>query len=48
VLSDTRHNRELLRAHGDDLVQRFPVPGRRAVELLAAGMPPGGNAIVLL
>jgi transcriptional regulator with XRE-family HTH domain len=48
VLSDTRHNRELLRAHGDDLVERFPVPGRGAVELLAAGMLPGGNAIVLL
>ncbi len=48
LLSDTRHNRELLRAHGDELVERFPVPGRRAVELLAAGVSPGGNAIVLL
>ncbi len=48
VLADTRHNRELLRAHADDLVQRFPVPGRRAMELVAAGVPPTGNAIVLL
>lgn len=36
------------RAHGDDLAQRFPVVGRRAMELLAAGVNPGGNAIVLL
>ncbi len=48
LLSDTRHNRGLLRAHADDLVERFPVPGRRALELLAAGVPPGGNAIVML
>jgi transcriptional regulator with XRE-family HTH domain len=48
VLSDTRHNRDLLRAHGDELVQRFPVPGRRAMELLAAGVDPGGSSIVLL
>jgi transcriptional regulator with XRE-family HTH domain len=27
VLADTRHNRALLQAHGDELVQRFPVPG---------------------
>ncbi len=48
VLADTRHNRALLQAHGDELVQRFPVPGRRAMELLAAGAYPGGSAIVLL
>ncbi len=48
LLSDTRHNRALLRAHEDDLAGRFPVPGRRAVELLAAGVHPGGNAIVLI
>ena len=48
LLSDTLHNRELLRAHGDELVERFPVPGRRAMELLAAGVHPGGNSIVLM
>jgi len=48
VLADTRHNRALLQAHGEELAQRFPVPGRRAMELLAAGAPPGGSAVVLL
>jgi transcriptional regulator with XRE-family HTH domain len=48
VLSDTRHNRGLLRVHDGDLSGRFPVPGRRAVELLTAGVHPGGNAIVLI
>ena len=48
VLADTRHNRALLHAHGDELAQRFPVSGRRALELLAAGAHPGGNAVALL
>lgn len=48
VLADTRHNRTLLHAHGDELAQRFPVSGRRAMELLAAGAHPGGSAIALL
>lgn len=48
MLANTRHNRTLLQAHGEELAQRFPVPGRRAMELLAAGLHPGGNAVVLL
>jgi hypothetical protein len=28
--------------------ERFPIPGRRALEFLRAGVDPGGNAIILL
>ena len=48
VVLDSRCNREVVRAHGDILAGRFPVPGRRALELLAAGVDPGGNALLLL
>lgn len=48
VLPDTRHNRALLRGHGAELVQTFPIPGRRAMELLAAGAHPGGSSVVML
>jgi transcriptional regulator with XRE-family HTH domain len=48
VLANPRHNRALVQAHRDELVERFPVPGRRALELLAAGLHPGGNAVVLM
>lgn len=48
LLGDSRHNRSLLREHGNALAARFPVPGRRALELLAAGVDPGGSAIILL
>jgi transcriptional regulator with XRE-family HTH domain len=47
VLADTRHNRALVRANAG-LRDRFPVPGRRALELLAVGARPEGSAIVLL
>jgi transcriptional regulator with XRE-family HTH domain len=48
LLLDGRSNRALLREHGDLLQERFPVPGKRALELLGAGRSPGGNALVLL
>jgi transcriptional regulator with XRE-family HTH domain len=48
VLSDTRHNRHLVRAHADSLVTQFPVPGTRSLERLGAGADPGGNSIILL
>ena len=48
LLSDTRHNRAFLHGPGESLRRTFPLPGRRALELLAAGADPGGNAIVLL
>lgn len=48
LVGDTRANRDALRAYGGPIVARFPVPGRRALELLAAGVDPGGNALVVL
>jgi transcriptional regulator with XRE-family HTH domain len=48
LLADTRGNRAFLRAHGDVLRVRFPVPGRTAMAALEAGQDPGGNAIILL
>ena len=48
LLSATRSNRLLLRAHGDALAESFPISGVRALELLRAGVHPGGSAIVLL
>ena len=44
LLLDSRYNRDFVRAHRDVLA----VPGRRALELLRAGVNPGGNAIILL
>jgi transcriptional regulator with XRE-family HTH domain len=48
LLLDSRYNRDFVRANRDAMSERFPVPGRRAVELLRAGVDPGGNAIILL
>lgn len=48
VLLDSRHNRDFVRSNWDVLNERFPVAGRRALELLGAGVDPGGNAIILL
>lgn len=48
LVLDSRSNREVLRAHGNIFAVRFPVPGARAMELLGAGVDPGGNALVLL
>lgn len=48
LLANTRHNRSLLAGPGATLRARFPLEGRRALELLAAGVDPERNAIVLL
>lgn len=48
LLSDSRHNRDFVQVHGPDLRERFPVPGRRALEALAAGENPGPGSIILL
>jgi transcriptional regulator with XRE-family HTH domain len=48
VLLDSRHNRDFVRAHRDALLDRFPIASRRALELLAAGVYPGGNSVILL
>lgn len=48
LVLDSRSNREAIRMHSDWVNQRFPIPGIRALELLAAGLSPGGNALILL
>jgi hypothetical protein len=48
LLSNTRHNREFLRACGPGFLSDFPVNGRDALARLARGEDPGGSAIVLL
>lgn len=48
LVADTRHNHIALRAIGSALDGSFAVPGRRAIEFLAAGVDPGGSSIVIL
>ena len=48
LLTDSRHNRDFVRTHGPTLKARFPVPGRRALEMLAAGQNPGPGSVILL
>lgn len=48
IVPATRHVRAFLAAAGDLLDPVFPIAGRRALELLRAGVDPGGNAIVVL
>lgn len=48
LLLDSRHNRDFVRASREVLAERFPLPGRRALELLGAGVDPGGNSMILL
>ena len=48
LLADTRNNRAFVRAMAATTSDRFPVPGRRALELLGVGVHPGGSSIVLL
>ena len=48
VVSDTRHNRDTIRAADPAIRGSFPVPARRALTALTAGVHPGGSAIVFL
>jgi transcriptional regulator with XRE-family HTH domain len=48
LLADTRHNRAFLRAAGAGFHTTFPVQGTTALQRLAAGGDPGGNAVILL
>ena len=48
LVADTRANRRAVREYADALSARFPIPGVRALELLAAGVDPGGNALIIL
>lgn len=48
VLRDSQANRVFLRAAAVELGPSFPQAGRRALELLRAGLDPGGSAIMLI
>ncbi|HEX5148936.1 MAG TPA: helix-turn-helix transcriptional regulator [Candidatus Limnocylindrales bacterium] len=48
LLLDSRHNRDFVRGNSDVFRERFPQSGRRALELLAVGVNPGANSIILL
>jgi hypothetical protein len=47
LLLDSAHNRRFVRALGS-AAARFQVDGHLALERLAAGVAPGGSAIILL
>ena len=47
VLPGTRRTRDFLAGAQDSLRSTFAVDGRRALELLAAGVDPGGSAIAV-
>ena len=48
VVADTRANRAVVREHAHWVAERFPVPGRRALELLRAAVDPGGDSLILV
>ena len=48
LLPRTRHTRMFLAGAVDLLSPSFPVEGGRALELLAAGVDPGGSALVVI
>jgi transcriptional regulator with XRE-family HTH domain len=48
LLLDSRWNRDFVRAHRASLEEHFPVPGRRALELLRVGAVPGRGSVILL
>ena len=48
LLANTRHNRNLLREHGEALRADFPLAGPTILAALAAGRDPGGSGIVLI
>lgn len=47
LLLDSRHNRDFVRANDEVLAERFPISGRRTLELLGAGVDPGGSSVIL-
>jgi transcriptional regulator with XRE-family HTH domain len=47
LVSDTRHNREVIRLH-PELRERFPIDTRTCLKRLAAGEDPGGDCLVIL
>jgi hypothetical protein len=47
LLADTRHNRLLLKEHGDALRADLSEPGAELLRALADGRKPGGSGVVL-
>jgi hypothetical protein len=45
---NTQGNRAAIRALGPAIHRSFPIPGKRALELLGAGADPGGSALIVL
>lgn len=48
IVGDSKANRAFVREASVELGSTFPQPGPRAVELLRAGLDPGGNAIIFV
>jgi hypothetical protein len=48
LLSDTRHNRDLMRAQGEALRADLPLGSGVVVAALAEGRPPGGSGVALV
>jgi hypothetical protein len=48
LLTDSRANRELAQAFGQDLRTGFPVPARAALHALASGEAPDGSSVIRL
>lgn len=48
VLPDTRRVRIFQRLAAEELDAAFPVPGQTALRRLAAGLDPGGSAVILI
>lgn len=48
LLSATRSNRAFLRDFGPSFAPDFPIPGWLALERLARGEDPGGDAVIRL
>ena len=48
LLADTRHNRSLVREHGEALRTDLPLSGVAMMTALAEGRDPGGSGVVLL
>lgn len=48
LLSNTRHNRTVVREYGDVLLADFPVEPARMLRALSEGRDPGGSGVVLL
>ena len=48
LVADTRHNRDVIRAAAAEFAAAFPASSRRALPLLAAGLDPGGDVVLLM